>query len=162
MYSYGDELGDRYSGFSSVSSFLISIGLNYEYFRILVLFLGVIFAAVLMGMTRQVGSRAPATQRLNAIAFLILIFMFVFEFYLIRLRAGLSIFFFTLAFVTWQSEIRFLFSRTIKATLTVSSAILSSAIHFETFVVLATFFVPALLWLRYVRIQSSANIRNYF
>lgn len=123
------------------------LGLNYEAFRGLVLFAGIL---VFTGFARTPldGGRFARNQLVFYGAYLLLGFVFLFEFYEVRLRAGIACLLFALAFLpelaSAKRSTNWLF-RLVQALLLAASLML----HASTFAAVFLFCVPPLLFVKY-------------
>ena len=165
MYGYGGEFSSRYAGFATIAALLSRIGLNYEHFRLLMLVLGTILSAIFLRMGRATtltsGARSGGIQQSNTLM-LLFVSVFILEFFLIRLRAGLSIFFVTIAFLTWKNSTRSFSRRVINLVLKTTSIFLSAAIHIETFAIIFVFMLTPILWARYANLRPQWKAKVFF
>lgn len=164
MYYDGENLGLSYRAYYNVGLFAQSLGMDYQDFRALVLGAGIAFSAITLSIRGTSFSGYGYQAKLPILkiaAYLTLIFVFVFEYYVIRLRAGLSIFFFSISFSYWQ-YFKLNKSSKIFRKMMVMGAILASAIiHLETWLILVLFVCPAAFWSRYLKLHSSSNLKYF-
>lgn len=165
MYYEGANLGSSYAGFYNITLILQKLGFDYQLFRYFVLVTGLVFASIILRLRRN--SYPYHSNRLGifsdkSIELLILISIFIFEYYVIRLRAGISIFFFVLFFYAWQCPPKHNVSLPLRFMLLLVILLLSASIHFDTFITIALFIGPAALWGRYIKLSGPLNELLYF
>ncbi|MFC2970452.1 hypothetical protein [Acidimangrovimonas pyrenivorans] len=149
MFDTTYPFGSNYYGFYVVASLSKAAGLGYLGFRSLVLFLGVLLAYWLVRARRPqetAGKTSRRSARRNGFMLLLLIFAFVLEFYLIRLRAGLSIFFFAIVILTWTRKPRGAGRLVALRLAQLTCLSVSAVIHLETFVSLFLFVLVPAIW----------------
>lgn len=160
MYYEGANLGTSYLGFYKLCLFLQMLGFDYQEFRLLILTTGLVFAYFVLSIRRNAcpyyGYRRGIFLE-KSIALLILICVFIFEFYVIRLRAGISIFFFVLFFYVWQCSRNYSVNQFLKCALLLCALLSSAVIHFDTFIVITLFVGPAGVWSRYIKLRGALN-----
>lgn len=154
MFEYASTLTGRYSGFSGVAGSLKALGLNYDLFRTLVLILGILLTAMLLRFKPDdFGAHAALgkKKKKRSILFLILFFTVVLEFYLVRLRGGISIFFFLLGFLKILEGHEFRVKYSVRSTLILLMFFLSAIMHTEIFLSLSAFLMPPLAFSRFAK-----------
>lgn len=150
LYTISGQLEGRYEGFGQVIDAFKNLGSTYEQFRMIVLVLGVVLSILLLNFNIE-GIQNLDKFRHNSrrsLVLLFLIFIFIFEFFVVRLRAGISIFFFSLGFLPLLNGYRFLGRNAFRSMAILLCFMASAAVHFETFGVLLAFLLPPLLWKR--------------
>lgn len=160
MYYDGENLGLKHMGYYNIGLIFQGLGINYQEFRTIVLFIGIAFSVIVLNLRRVGHSDHERRGRLSSLKvgiFLALIFIFLFEYYVIRLRAGISIFFFLLSFCCWQLFKRDKFSKFFRNMTMIATLAISAIIHVETFITIALFVGPAVLWSRYTKFQKLSN-----
>lgn len=164
MYE-GGNLGGSYWGFSKIALILKTLGLDYREFRFLVLAVGLMFVIIIFDLRRNCYLFISKNSRIyfsKSFELAILVSIFIFEFYLIRLRAGISIFFFLLFFYLWQCGREYKQVRPLRFPLLLSTFFLSALVHFETFICIILFVGPVILWSRYVKLCGALNEFLFF
>ncbi|PFG62073.1 hypothetical protein AXZ77_0640 [Thioclava sp. ES.031] len=165
MFDTTYPFGSKYYGFYLTASLTKAAGLGYLGFRNLVLFLGILLAYLLVRARRPqqtAGKTSWRSARRNGFMLLLLIFAFILEFYLIRLRAGLSIFFFAIVILTWTRKLRGA-GRLVALRLTQLTCLFFSAvIHLETFVSLALFLLVPVIWTSRFSTTFRSNGKVFF
>jgi hypothetical protein len=154
LFEVTSTLGGRYTGFGEVVGALKDLGLTYELFRTLVLSLGILLSAMLLRFKpNDIGIHAAIGRknRKRSIFFLVLFFTVVLEFYMVRLRGGLSIFFFCLGFLKLLSGHEFRVKYALHSFLIFLMFFFSAIIHTETFLSLSAFLMPPLLFSRFAK-----------
>jgi hypothetical protein len=165
MYYKGESLGRNYECFYNITLFFQKLGFDYQQFRHVVLLAGLVFASIILRLRRNSylyhsGSLGIFPDK--SIKILILISIFIFEFYLIRLRAGISIFFFLLFFYALQYPPEYKVNLPLRFILLLGIVLVSALIHLQTFITIALFIGPAALWSRYIKSNGSLNKFLYF
>ncbi len=123
------------------------LGLNYEIFRLIILFVGAL-AFVFFAKSPSDGNRFARNQLIFYASYVLLAFLFLFEFYEVRLRAGISCLLFALAFlpeITSPKRSTNWMFRLVQAGLFGASLWL----HASTFAAIFLFCVPPLLFVKY-------------
>ncbi|MGV8951665.1 MAG: hypothetical protein ACOH2M_11225 [Cypionkella sp.] len=139
------------SGYNLVFGALVQsvkfLGLNYEAFRWIVLFSGALLFTCFARTPRDDG-RCTRNQVIFYGAYFLLVFPFLFEFYEVRLRAGISCLLFTLAFLpellSAKKSTHWIF-RLVQGLLLAASLWL----HASTFAAIFLFCVPPLVFIKY-------------
>jgi hypothetical protein len=133
--------------FSALIQSLKFLGLEYEAFRWIVLASGVLVFTYFASHPGE-GDRCTRDQVIFYCAYFLLAFLFLFEFYEVRLRAGISCLLFTLAFlpeiISAKKSTSWMF-RLAQALLLVASL----WIHASTFAAIFLFCVPPLVFIKY-------------
>lgn len=165
IYYLDEYTGIAYETFQRIILFSRGFGFEYTEFREILLFLGLIFAYVILLIKCQnyTSYSGSASMPINHSWFLvILISVFIFEYYVIRLRSGISILFFSISFYLFQGSRRSNTSQILIWVFLLASALISAFVHIDTFVSIALFVFPAALWSRYIEPGRKANEFIYF
>lgn len=165
LFEASSTLGGRYAAFGQVVGALKDLGLTYHLFRAVVLSLGILLAAMLLRIkSNDIGAHAEfgKKNRKRSIVFLILFFTVVLEFYLVRLRGGLSIFFFCLGFLELLKGHEFRVKNTLHSVLISLSFFSSAIIHLETFLSLSALLMPPLLFGRFAERRQYKGLAFFF
>lgn len=165
MYNTTFPFGGDYYGFFVFAKLCKAAGLSYTGFRKLVLLMGVLLAFWFL-QARRVQDTLPKeyrqSSRHNGVVLLVVIFMFILEFYVVRLRAGISIFFFTSAFLIAVRKPKQLL-HLIALRLTQAICLFSSAVmHVETFATVALFILVPIVWISYFAKRIQPNGKVFF
>ncbi|MBU2366800.1 MAG: hypothetical protein KKF14_03420 [Alphaproteobacteria bacterium] len=123
------------------------LGVDYGAFRWIVLLAGVLFFT-LLARTPKDGGRAARNQVIFYSALFLLLFLFLFEFYEVRLRAGIACLLFALAFLPEIASAK----RSTNWLFRLAQVLLLAAslwLHSSTFAAIFLFCVPPLLFAKY-------------
>jgi len=165
MYLGGDDLGGRYGAFHKINLISIALGFDYLEFRYLVLAMGLVFAFIVLKIMWENYFLACHPEKFtfkNIIFLLIIVSTFIFEYFVIRLRAGMSIFFFAYFFYIWLYLKKYKINNFLLYFQLFISLQASAFIHFDTFISIAFFVGPALLWGRYINLRGPLVEFLYF
>jgi hypothetical protein len=165
IYYLDEYTGIAYETFQRIVLFLRGVGLDYIEFRELIIFLGLIFSYIILLIKRKNYSNNNGGTGIlinHSYFFIILISVFIFEYYVIRLRAGLSIFFLAISFYLFQYFGKYYFNKNLKWIFLLVFSLISASIHIDTFVSIILFVFPAALWSRYIKTGSQSNEYIYF
>lgn len=164
LFTISSELEGRYAGFAQVLGALKDLGLTYENFRLLVMVLGIVLSMLLLRFQPEGAGNANSfsvSLGNSSLLLLFFIFVFIFEFFAVRLRAGISIFFFSIGFLPLLNGYRFRLTNAFRSMAILLCFIMSAVIHFETFGVLVAFLFPPLLWKRAAKVRGYRKSTHY-
>jgi hypothetical protein len=165
LFETSSTLGGRYAAFGVVVGALKDLGLTYDLFRALVLSLGILLTAMLLRFKSNdvaVNTVLGEKNRKRSILFLVLFFTVVLEFYLIRLRGGLSIFFFSFGLLKLLRGHDFRVKNSLHSSLILSMFFLSAVIHAETFLSLSALLLPPFLFSRFAKRCQYKGVALFF
>ncbi|WP_174803439.1 hypothetical protein [Martelella limonii] len=165
LYNSSYELGGRYTGFAFLLEFLQYIGVSYEAFRFIVFSLGIILCVILLRFnpSRSENEKIYSSYFSKSSLFLLaLMFVFVLEFYLVRLRAGISILFLCLGYITLLNGHKFRVRNWLASAYVLICFFVSAFVHTQTFMVLFAFLFPPLLWKKRFLLRNFSGASAYF
>lgn len=143
LFTINEQLDGKLFWFGKFLGAIKDVGFSYEGFRAVVLVLGLVLCVLLVSYCSR---DSVQKNKFSRILIFVLTFVFLFEFFAVRLRAGLSIFFFSLGFIPIIKGYRLRFEDGIRSSAILLFFLISFAIHGETFGVLLGFIFLPLLW----------------
>lgn len=165
LFEESSTLVGRYTGFGRIVGALTYLGLTYDLFRTLALSLGILLSAMLLRFrSKNICTNAALSKKnkKRSVVFLVLFFAVVLEFYLIRLRGGLSIFFYVLGFLRLLRGHEFRVKYAFHSLLIFLLFFLSAIMHAETFLSLSALLMPPLLYSRLAKKHQCKGSTFFF
>jgi hypothetical protein len=161
----GIQSGGRYANFALALEALKSIGLTYEHIRVFIMMLGITLVVAMLRFEPLLNVHAKKPTGIFSHSGILLILdvaVFTFEFFVVRLRAGISIFFFSLSFIKMLQQRHLLVKKSYCSLFIAVGFLISASTHFETFGVLCLFLILPYLWYRIATIWNFRTIACFF